>query len=258
MPAATMPTLFSRFIQFNKQICDAIEARLPVPFTRSLLYLHELVVAEQIKARSDAAVLDVGGGKKTPFAAHRAAEARSWLIGADILERNLRENSGLDSRVVADACAGLPFKDDSIDIVAARSVLEHLPDNAEFLRECGRILKRGGLAICVMPSRRAPFALLNRVLPDAMKRKLLFAFFPEWEDDCGFRAYYDRCSWPAMGRAFEAAGFRLERVEYRYYQSIYFKMFAPLFALSLLYDLLIWRLSARPLCCQMLIVARRM
>jgi 2-polyprenyl-3-methyl-5-hydroxy-6-metoxy-1,4-benzoquinol methylase len=33
------------------------------------------------------------------------------------------------------------------DIVTARSVLEHLPDNAEFLRERGGILKRGEMLI---------------------------------------------------------------------------------------------------------------
>lgn len=60
-----------------------------------------------------------------------------------------------------------------------------------------------------------------------------------------------------MGEMFAASGFRVERVEFRYYQSIYFKMFAPLYALSRIYDLLLWRLSARPFCCQMLIVARR-
>jgi hypothetical protein len=98
---------------------------------------------------------------------------------------------------------------------------------------------------------------LNRVLPERLKQKLLFAFFPEWQHACGFRAHYDRCAWPQMGETFEAAGFRIERVELRYYQSVYFKMFAPLYALSLIYDLLLWRFSARAFCCQMLIVARR-
>ena len=109
-----------------------------------------------------------------------------------------------------------------------------------------------------MPSRRAPFAWLNRLLPENLKRRMLFAFFPQWQDACGFRAHYDRCAWPEMAEAFEAAGFRIRRVEFRYYQSIYFKFLVPLFLLSLLYDLLVWALSMRPLCCQMLIVAERL
>src|SRR5205814_7421773 len=104
-----------------------------------------------------------------------------------------RDNCAVDARVVSDACGRLPFKDASMDLVVTRSVMEHLPDNARFLADCHRLLKRGGLAICVMPSRRAPFAWLNRLLPENLKRRMLFAVFPQWQDACGFPAYYDRC-----------------------------------------------------------------
>ena len=251
------PSLLARWHRWNIACCNAIEDRLPVSFTRSLLYLHELTVAEAIKARPGLHVLDVGGGSNTAFASHRIPGSGTWLVGTDILEQQMRDNRAIDARVVADACGGLPFKDESMDLVATRSVMEHLPDNARFLSDCHRVLRRGGVAICVMPSRRAPFAWLNRLLPEGLKRQMLFAFFPQWREACGFRAHYDRCAWPEMPRAFEAARFRIRRIEFRYYQSIYFKFLVPLFLLSLLYDLLLWGLSARRLCCQMLIVAER-
>lgn len=251
-------SLFSRWNRWNIALSDAIEERLPEPFTRSLLHRHELVVAEAMNTRPGLAVLDVGGGSAAPFASHRRPELGTWLIGTDILEEQMRHNRAVDARIVSDACRGLPLRGDSVDLVVTRSVMEHLPDNLQFLTECRRVLKRGGRAFCVMPSRRAPFAWINRLLPERLKQRLLYAFYPEWRDACGFRAHYDRCTWPEMVTAFESAGFRVERVELRYYQSIYFKFFVPLYVLSLIYDLTIWAMAARRLCCQMFIVAERL
>jgi SAM-dependent methyltransferase len=249
--------LLASWTAWNKRVCNAIEERLPEAFTRSFLHQHELIVAKQLRAHSNAVLLDVGGGSQTPFASHRIPGTGNWVVGVDIAEALLRKNRALDARVAADACLGLPFRSECVEIIVTRSVMEHLPDNARFLAECRRVLKRGGLAICVMPGRRAPFALLNRVLPESLKRKLLFTFFPEWRDDCGFSAYYDRCAWPEMGNEFAAAGFRVERVEFGYYQSTYFRILVPVYLLSVIYDLVVWRLSARWLCSRMLIVARR-
>jgi len=58
-------------------------------FTRSLLYLHELVVAEAMNARPGLHVLDVGGGNSTPFALHRIPTLGTWLVGSDILAQQL-------------------------------------------------------------------------------------------------------------------------------------------------------------------------
>jgi SAM-dependent methyltransferase len=250
-------SLLSWWNRWNSRFCDWVEERLPASFTRSLLYLHERTVSEAMNARSGLHILDVGGGAKAPFASHRIPSLATWIIGTDILEDQMRENGVVDARVVADACRGLPFHDESLDMVITRSVMEHLPDNQRFLNECRRVLRRGGLAFCVMPSRRAPFALLNRVMPEKLKRALLFTFFPQWRDDCGFPALYDRCAWPDMPNAFKAAGFTIERIELRYYQSVYFKFLVPLFLLSVFYDFVLWGLSARRLCSQMFIVARR-
>jgi hypothetical protein len=52
-------------------------------------------------------------------------------------------------------------------------------------------------------------------------------------------------------------GFFPETVEYRYYQSIYFKFFVPFFIVSVIYDLILWAFGIRILAAQMLIVARK-
>lgn len=53
------------------------------------------------------------------------------------------------------------------------------------------------------------------------------------------------------------AGLSLDQVEYRYYQSIYFKFFVPFFIISLIYDLILWAFGIRILAAQMLVAARK-
>ncbi len=245
------------FFAWNQAAANWIERRLPRRFNRSLLHLHEITVARLINESTGMVVLDVGGGHMSPFAEHRRTERGTYLIGSDILFDQVHSNPQVDAGVVCDACAGLPFRDGSIDLIVTRSVLEHLPDNAAFVAECHRVLKPGGRAAHVFPGRRAPFALLNRVLPNALVKWLILTFFPGWSDECGFRAFYDSCAYPEMLRLHKRAGLEVEAVELRYYQSIYFKPLLPVYLISLAYDLVLWLLDVKPLSSQLFIVAHR-
>jgi len=53
--------------------------------------------------------------------------------------------------VVGNMDAGLPFKDQSFDMVWAAHVLEHRPDLRALQRELARILKRGGELNIIVP-----------------------------------------------------------------------------------------------------------
>ncbi|MBV1924970.1 MAG: class I SAM-dependent methyltransferase, partial [Dokdonia sp.] len=46
--------------------------------------------------------------------------------------------------IKADICA-LPFKDNAYDIILCNHVLEHIPDDAQAMRELYRVLKPGGM-----------------------------------------------------------------------------------------------------------------
>jgi SAM-dependent methyltransferase len=52
--------------------------------------------------------------------------------------------------IKADICA-LPFKDNAYDIILCNHVLEHIPDDAQAMRELYRVLKPGGMAILQIP-----------------------------------------------------------------------------------------------------------
>lgn len=249
--------MLRRFIDANKAICNWIEDRLPGRFTRSLLYRHELAIAAAMTARPGAVVVDLGGGKSSPFARHRRGAAAVTIVALDILPGQLVGNRSVDHAVAADVCRSIPLKDASIDIVSTRSVLEHLAAPGEIFAEIHRVLRPDGVSLHVFPTGSAPFSVINRLLPNAVARRLLHALFPEWADECRFRAYYAVGRFPDIVARHRAAGFEVSRLEFRYYQSIYFKFLVPLYLVSLLYDLALHALDARRLACQILIVARK-
>jgi SAM-dependent methyltransferase len=201
-------------------------------------------------------VVDVGGGHTSPFAKRRT-QPNTFVLGMDILFEQVANNPDANAGLVCNVCTSIPLKDATADLIVSRSVLEHLPDNAAFVAECHRTLKPGGRAIHVCPTRRAPFALINRIIPNSLTKKLIKTFFPQWADECGFPTFYDHCSYPELPRLHERNGLMIEELHLRYYQSIYFKPFLPIYLISVLYDLTLWALRIRFLCSQIVIVARR-
>jgi SAM-dependent methyltransferase len=89
-----------------------------------------LLCAERLKQEvyNARCVLDVGSGGRR-LAPH--------VVATDIVAR-----AGVD--VVADACGGLPFPDESFDLAVCTSVLEHVMDDRAALSEIVRVTRKGG------------------------------------------------------------------------------------------------------------------
>lgn len=102
--------------------------------------------------------LDIGCGA-TGYTVIEAAKRNKWLsFGADIsLEAMLRANNlakkqGLRDTTAFIVCSAqkLPFRQSTFDYVSAVSLLEHLQDDHELIREFYSILReQGNLFICV-------------------------------------------------------------------------------------------------------------
>ena len=182
---------------------------------------------------------------------------RIKTIGLDVSESALQRNPDVDYRLVADACLRWPFADASMDMVVSCSVIEHLRDTEAFARECRRVLKPGGVSIHLLPGRNAPFAVLNRLLPRRISSRLLLWAFPEQKEQLGFPAFYENCAWPQIAELFQRNGLSVEKVYFRHYQSTYFFVLFPVYLLSVIYDLIIWKLNVKKLSSQILIVVRR-
>ncbi|WP_298207426.1 class I SAM-dependent methyltransferase [Ferrimicrobium sp.] len=92
-----------------------------------------------------AKVLDLGAGSGRHL---RALDARgAWVVAGD-LQLEVHEASG---GVVQLDAHHLPFRTASFDLVVISEVLEHVPEPVQVLRECARIVGRGGRVVLSVP-----------------------------------------------------------------------------------------------------------
>ena len=252
-------SIIARFFAANRRVCGAIEKWLPTEFKLHLRTLHRRQVAELVNARPGCVVLDVGAGRESTFLPLIADKAEHLILGMDVSEAELQHNRQGLARMVADAAAArLPLRDGSVDVIASHSVVEHLPDNARFFANCAQVLRSGGVLVHTFPCKYAPFALLNKLLPNWLARRLLASFHPDWRQEAvGFLAYYDHCTFSQIETLLRRSGLQWKAHVFHYYQSIYFDFFVPLYLMMLLYDLIMWRLKIRNLACGMMMVAEK-
>lgn len=248
--------MLGKFFTLNRRLCRGLEPFLPQTKPGASRVYRELV-ARYMNSRADQLVVDVGGGGRCPFAGYRDERLENKIVAVDISKEEMRGNDDVDEKRVADVAEYLPFERGEVDIITSRYVLEHLEDVEGFVRLSGRVLKEYGYSIHLFPSRFAPFALLNRMLPARVARSILFFIYPETRGRRGFTTYYDKCYYSALRRVFEGNGFRIVDARFNYYQSHYFTFFAPLFVLSCAYELLLKGLGARDLSPYTILVAQR-
>jgi len=112
------------------------------PFEASI---HDFISGIAAGVPSQARVLDAGAGecRFKPLFAH------AKYLGVDFAQGDPRWNySKLD--VIA-RLEELPFADRSFERVLSIVVLEHTPEPAKVIQECGRVLKPGGMLHIVVP-----------------------------------------------------------------------------------------------------------
>ena len=249
--------MLSWFIEKNKKLSGGLERLLPQAFTRSFLYLHETKVKELAASSKDALIVDVGGGKSSLYGDAVNRSAGSQLLGLDISLSELQQNKDVDFKIVANAASSLPLKPQSVDIIVTRSVIEHLSDVDTFIDEAYSALKPNGIFINVLPCKFSPFSAANQILPNSVARFLLFLFHPAWKSEVGFRSYYDKCYHAAMMKSLSRRGFTVIEMKVRYYQSIYYNFFFPLYLLFVIYDMIIWTFKLQNLGAQLYFIARK-
>ncbi|MEB3211463.1 MAG: methyltransferase domain-containing protein [Leptolyngbyaceae bacterium] len=121
--------------------------------TRKNRYQAQVDLIEELltwsRVQSAHRILDVGcgiGGTTLYLAKKFNAEATGITL-SPVQANRARERAtalGIDARFdVADALA-MPFEDASFDLVWSLESGEHMPDKAQFMKECCRVLKPGG------------------------------------------------------------------------------------------------------------------
>jgi 2-polyprenyl-6-hydroxyphenyl methylase/3-demethylubiquinone-9 3-methyltransferase len=178
-----------------------------------------------------ATVYDIGGGSRPCVSAEDKTRLGLRVVGLDLSSDELAAAPAgvYDRTIAADLCTYVG--DQRADTVICQATLEHVTNTPGAVRGLASAVRPGGRVFIFAPSRNALFARLNLLLPDALKRRILFALFPhKAEGHDGFKAYYDNCTPAAIERLAETSG--LEVVERRlFWTSSYFKVFTPAFIL---------------------------
>ncbi len=101
------------------------------------------IMREMIDSLSpeDSVIIDIGASGNPITTGIRARR----IITVDILPQNR-------PGIVADLTKNFPFKDESVDIVVAGEILEHIYHSTKFLKEIRRVLGDGGHLIISVPN----------------------------------------------------------------------------------------------------------
>ena len=178
-------------------------------------------------------IYDIGGGKRPFLSVEKKHEINATVVGIDIDGNELKKapKGAYDEVVVSD----ISKCNDSnkADLLICQAVLEHVKDVESAFKAISGILKPGGTALIFVPSRNAIFARLNIILPETLKKKLLFTIFPIASERQGFPSYYNKCTPNDFKKLASLNNLAVTEERY-YFISSYFSFFFPAY--------LIWRL----------------
>jgi 2-polyprenyl-3-methyl-5-hydroxy-6-metoxy-1,4-benzoquinol methylase len=117
-------------------------------------------------------------------------------IGLTLGAKEIRRRAGVIAAMVNASCYDLPFANEAFHFVICTELIEHLASEKNFLRECVRLLRPGGIFICTTPRKLSPgadvqdayhvreyapetlYELLSEVLYDVE----VLGIFPNWLD----------------------------------------------------------------------------
>jgi len=176
--------------------------------------------------------LDVGCGRgsqaddRSPFRKHlRTFRGRCrHVIGID-LDPIAGDNPFLDEFRRMETPQKWPIDDSSIDLLLSDCVLEHVSDPAAFFAEAGRVVKPGGFICLRTPNALSYVALVARIMPNRLHRRILRTAQPTRQEDDVFPTLY-RCNRKGLLRRFlRDSGF--DAVVYRHEGQPAYLTFSP-------------------------------
>ena len=211
----------------------AVERRLPPELTTDGYsdFAKRIVPAY---LRPGQVVYDVGGGKRPYVTRAQKDSLGLTVVGVDISQSELDQApAGIYDRTICCDVSRLRGSEDA-DLLICLAVLEHVRDVAAAFESIASCLKPGGRALIFVPSRNAPFARLGLIVPEGLKRRVLYYVFPQSRGHQGFPSYYNRCTPGDFASLAAKSGLRVEE-ERLYFVSTYFHALFPAY--------LLWRLS---------------
>lgn len=148
---------------------------------------HEVVYQRLSDRCSGRDVLEAGFGEG--YGADLLADVAHSVVGVDYDESAVAHVRSRYPRVRAlhGNLAELPLPDASVDVVVNFQVIEHLWDQSQFVRECLRVLRPGGLLLMSTPNRITFTPDSDTPINPFHTRELNAAELDELLTDGGFR-----------------------------------------------------------------------
>lgn len=236
----------TNLLRWNRRMARRIEGAIHVNFCMESIYREAIL--NSLEAGS--IVVDAGAGERCVYASQGLR-----VIGADVLISDLKKNKDIESAVVSDLEADLPFRSESVEAITNCYFVEHIHDTERFIQNVARVLKPRGKLFMLFPCRYAPFAFINRMIPNKIVVEMLHRFVEGSHG--GFPATYNNCHPKRMREILCRNGFRVVQTEVCYYQSHYYASFLPLYLLSLAYDMILHKLKIETMAASAFIFAEK-
>ena len=111
-------------------------------------YIYDRFIAECAQNSNKPKLLDIGCS--TGRALNNFNKCGNLeLFGIDRREERVADN--ITFKICDIETEKLPFPDDTFDVVYSKSVLEHVHNTTNFISEAHRVLKPGGMFVCLTP-----------------------------------------------------------------------------------------------------------
>ncbi len=164
------------------------------------------IVAQHLRPGWKVVEVGCGRGDVAPFPWQEFPGVE--LTGLDP-DAAARANPLLTRFIQLSDTAPWPVESESFDLVVCRYVLEHVEDPANFFSNVHRVLKPGGSFVCLTPNAWHPQTLASRLLPLALKRRILKAT-KGIRDDQVFATFYRLNSPPRIAGLARQHGFEVQ------------------------------------------------
>jgi SAM-dependent methyltransferase len=183
--------------------------------------------------RPDGTLLDAGCGRTAPvLAKYRGRAAR--LIGVDLVEFDPAVSAtGLELH--RGDLAHIPVDAQSVDVVMARSVMEHVTDPAAVYREVHRVLRPGGAFVFLTANLWDYASLIALMVPNRLHPWVVARTEGRAEEDV-FPIAYRTNTRRAVRKWAQGAGFELASFRYLGQYPSYFMFNAGLFLAATAYE----------------------
>lgn len=180
---------------------------------------------------ADAEMLEFGCGREFPLSRLLGGRfGRSSATDIDAVDPDLRPR-GVEFRQCSET--ELPFADAQFDVIAVRSVLEHVAEPRVTFRELSRVLKPGGRIYLNLPNKWDYVSVAARISGPIKSRLLRGLLDTTWDD---FPVHY-RCNTKrALRRAITDTGLELQFFSPLPSEPTYLRFFVPLYLAGAVYQ----------------------